>query len=73
MARDDDDDDDDDVPYMGLGVPVYGVPVHGVPVYVIVRRGCCEGGISILGACILHMQAGPAYACIQYLTHNKPV
>jgi len=31
----------------------------------------CEGGISILGACILHMQAGPAYACIPYLTHNN--
>ena len=31
----------------------------------------CVGGISILGACILHMQAGPAYACIPYLTHNK--
>ncbi len=31
----------------------------------------CVGGNSILGACILHMQAGPAYACIPYLTHNK--
>ena len=31
----------------------------------------CVGGISILGACILHMQAGPAYACMTYLTHNK--
>ena len=31
----------------------------------------CVGGNSILGACILHMQAGPAYACIPYLTYNK--
>ena len=31
----------------------------------------CVGGISILGACIPHVQVGPAYACIPYLTHNK--
>jgi len=36
-------------------------------------NGVCVGGISILGAYILHMQAGPAYACIPYLTHNEPV
>ena len=34
-------------------------------------RYFCVGGISILGACILHMQAGPAYAgraCIRVHT-----
>ena len=35
------------------------------------RVTSCVGGISILGACILDMQAGPAYACMTYLTHNK--